>query len=89
MPKLEEMIGQTIVALIPLIDKEEFQEVKLHGVESGGLWIESQKITNWLLRRKGLASAPKTLVLFLPYHQITFVMSALDVPSLSESAFGV
>jgi hypothetical protein len=72
-----------------MIDHVKMQKLILHGVESGGLWVESQTLTNAFLARVGLASAPKTAVFFLPFHQISFVLDSLNVPSLSEKAFGV
>jgi hypothetical protein len=89
MPELQKMIGQTIVASVPAIDRVKLQKLILHGVESGGLWVESQTMTNALLARVGLAAAPKTAIFFLPFHQISFLIESLNVPSLSEKAFGV
>jgi hypothetical protein len=89
MPELQNLIGQTILALVPSIHGTDLQKLKLHGVENGGLWIESQELTNVFLSRVGAQTAPKTMVFFLPYHQISFVLGSLDVPSLSEKAYGV
>jgi hypothetical protein len=89
MPELQKMIGQTIVASVPAIGGVKLQKLKLHGVESGGLWVESQTVTNALLTRVGVSAAPKTMIFFLPFHQISFLIESLNVPSLSEKAFGV
>lgn len=51
--------------------------------------IESQTITNSLLRLIESAAAPKSPVVFLPYHQIFAVLISADEISLDEGAFGV
>jgi hypothetical protein len=89
MPSLTEMVGQEIIAFIPIMDRKVLQKVKLLGVETGGIWIESQKMTNVLLGALGVQSAPKSAIFFLPFQQITFVVAGQDVPSLGEKAFGV
>jgi hypothetical protein len=50
----EKMIGQNIGAIIPSFGSNKvLQIVKLHGVEAGGLWLESQKATNDFLTKIG------------------------------------
>ena len=87
--QLADFIGQTISMSIPRIHPVIWQQVKLHGVEAGGVWIESQAITNAVLQHAGVPAAPKTLVAFLPYHEIAFAISAIAEPSLDEKAFGL
>jgi hypothetical protein len=89
MLNLTEMVGQVIVAHIPRLHPTLFQEVRLHGVEVGGIWIESQMMTNTFFATAGYSASPKTLVFFFPYNQIGFVMSSIEGPSLSEKSFGV
>jgi hypothetical protein len=89
MPSLREMVGQSITALVPMIDNVKLQELKLHGVEDGGVWVESQYLINVLLSSLGVAAAPKTVIFFLPFHQISFVLGSLNVPALSEKGLGV
>jgi hypothetical protein len=84
-----ELIGHEVALLIPRIHQTELQPVIVHGVESGGLWIESQEVMQHLLNMVNVQMAPKTLVFFLPYHQIAFGMSSIGKVSLSEKAFGV
>lgn len=84
MPDLGETVGKEIVALIPFFDKVKFQKLKLHAVENAGVWVESQAITAYFLDKIGISMAPKTLIFFLPFHQIAAVLGSIDVPSLSE-----
>lgn len=83
------LIGQEIGVLIPKIHQTIIQRVKLIGVESGGIWVESQDATNAILKRFNVATAPKTPVFFLPYHEIAFAIAGLDKVSLDEKSFGL
>ena len=84
-----QMIGQNIRAIIPYFGGTTLEIVTLHGVETGGLWLESQKATNDFLTKIGAQTAPKTLVFFVPYNQITFVLGSVETPSLNEKSFDV
>jgi hypothetical protein len=86
---LQNLVDEHVLVLIPRIHESQYQKVKLHGVEAGGIWIESQNITNAILQSVGSQVAPKTPIFFFPYHQISFVIGRLDVPALDEKAFGV
>lgn len=88
--QLSDYVGQEILTLIPYIaDPPKLVRVILHGVEAGGVWIESQTLTNTLLATLGASAISKTPVTFLPYHQITCFVSSVDVMALNEKAFGV
>ncbi len=89
MSKLDKLIGQTIYAVVPLLHETEIQQLKLHDVEWGGLWVESQAFINAMLSKLGAQAAPRTPLFFLPYHQIKFAISPVDSPALSEKSFGV
>ncbi len=87
---LHGLIGSTIRAMIPIWSPDQTpQDFKLHGVEAGGLWLESQDLTDKLLSDLGIAAAPKTVVLFVPYQHIHFVVGLVDQSSLSEEALGL
>ena len=79
--ELKDKIGQVITAHVPILDQVVFQELKLHGVEQGGIWVESQKLTDLLLAKFHVHASSKTLVFFLPYHPISFVMDSVDSPA--------
>ena len=87
--QLSDYIGQVIALAIPAIDAERFQEVKLLGVETGGIWVESQKLINMGLKTYGLASSETSLAFFFPYHEIRFGYVPVDGLALDEKAFGV
>ena len=83
-----EMIGQDILVMIPLIE-DHYQIVKLHGVESGGIWIESQEMLNSVYSAVGKEGSERTPIFFFPYHQIGFAMASVPGMALNERAFGV
>jgi hypothetical protein len=88
MKTLPEMVGDNILALVPMIDPKP-QVLKLLAVEPSGLWIESHEFTQGLMKLLKVQAAPKTAILFIPFHQITLIMASHDSPSLREEAFGV
>jgi hypothetical protein len=87
--RFADLIGSEILVLIPKIDPKIYQKVTLRGVEAGGLWLESQDFTNALLQALGAPASEKTPIVFWPYHQIVFAISAVDQPSFDEKAFGL
>ncbi|HEV2383272.1 MAG TPA: hypothetical protein VG206_26190 [Terriglobia bacterium] len=85
---LKSLIGQSIMAKVPALSEGPFSILKLLGVEHGGIWVESQEFINRTLGYIGVAAAaPESPVLFLPYHQIQFLLT-LDSPALSETSLG-
>jgi len=89
MMQLSDYIGQEIVLFIPALHTTDFQKVRLLGVEAGGVWIESQTLINIILKNAGIASAPKSLAFFYPYHELRFGFVGIGGPALNEKAFGV
>ena len=85
---LEKFVGETILAMVEMVPGK-IQRLKLLGVEAGGIWVESQYLTNFLLTQLGAASAPKTPVFFVPYSRIFFVFHGEGRTALNEEAFGV
>jgi hypothetical protein len=69
--QLSEHVGQQIIINAQPLGG--LQQVKLLGVEAGGVWIESQEITNQFLVHFKIATAPNTFVFFLPYGQIEMI----------------
>ncbi len=87
--KLSDYIGQTLVMLIPFIEPDHYQQVKLLGVEAGGIWIESQTLIDQVYSAIGAAASERTPVFFVPYQHIQFATVSRDGTALNESAFGV
>ena len=87
--KLSDLIGTSILAWIPQLHPTDYVTVKLHGVEAGGIWIESQDATNAFLQAAGRVSTVKTPAFFVPYHGIIVMIRTIDSPALDEKAFGL
>ena len=61
----------------------------LHGVDANGIWIESQEFTESAMKKLKLTTSATTLVLFVPYARIDFVVGSINALCLSESALGL
>ena len=85
--QLSDYVGQQIIINAQPLGG--LKQVKLLGVEAGGVWIESQEITNQLLAQLKIATAPNTFVFFLPYAQIEMISMPIPTVGLNETAFGV
>jgi len=86
---LASMVGEVIIVRIPLLDPERMSLVKLHGIETHGIWIESQDFTNELMEKFQFSSSRTTPLVFVPFDKLDFIIAALDSLSLSEPAFGL
>jgi hypothetical protein len=89
MRTLQSMIGEVIIARIPLLDADGMMLLKLHGVETYGIWVESQDFTNELMEKFHFSSSRTTPLVFLPFDKVDFIIASLDSLSLSEPAFGI
>jgi hypothetical protein len=79
-PKLEEMIGKTVLALVPAMHATNLLPLKLHAVEDSGIWVEHTEFTQELLANAGLDPAERKLI-FLPYVQVKLLLqTAAPVP---------
>jgi hypothetical protein len=88
-PSLKSMVGEIVIARIPFLERKEMLQVKIHGVEVNGIWIENQDFTNRMMKKFGMASSATTLILFVPFHGIKYIVGARRSLSLSETAFGL
>lgn len=85
---LKSMEGECIVAKIRAF-ADDLVLVRLHRVEPHGIWVEHQAFTDEMMSRFGMASSTTSLVLFVPFASIDFVVGAVHELSLSEEAFGL
>ena len=58
-------------------------------VEAGGVWIESQGMTDALLGAAKVPASARTPVFVVPYSEIAAILHLMDKPSLNERAFGI
>jgi hypothetical protein len=83
---LHQLIGQEIIAHVPMFHQTKWQTLKLINVETAGIWVESRDFQEWAIQNTGISITPKTAVLFLPFHQIVHILGSLDVPYVSDKA---
>ena len=86
---LREMVGTLIVARIPVLDKDNNVFVRLHRVETGGIWVESKTFNQEMLEKYEIPVSITTLVLFVPFCRIDYIISSVECVSLSETALGL
>ena len=70
---LNERIGETIVVWCSIFGHD-LVEAKLHAVEAGGLWLETQKFVD-LLHAEQPQQKDVTPVFFVPFSKIECVLS--------------
>jgi len=89
MQSLKSMIGEMIILRVPALESEEMSLVKLHAVETRGIWIESQDFTDAMMKKMQLTASATTLILFVPFQSIEFIVGSKNSLCLSERAFGL
>ena len=82
-------IGQDIDIALKRGDPARYYQVKLVGVDWGGIWIESQNLVNTLLQASGQAASHSTPVVFLPYGELSSAIVSIPQTALDEKAFGL
>ncbi len=88
-PTLKSLVGQEIIARIPIVDEQGPSMVKLLSVDRAGIWIESKHMTEHWLSEMKISATSSAFVFFVPYHQIYWVLAFQDRVSLSEKGLGV
>jgi hypothetical protein len=87
-PKLYNMIGNEI--FISTVSSEALEKVKLLGVETGGIWIESKTLTDGFLALSESKVLPNTPMVFLPYSRLKGIIGVIEgAPSFDEKALGL
>jgi hypothetical protein len=86
--QFSDLIDKRVAVVIPAIHPTAMQEVVIRGVEVGGIWIESDTMTQSLLRGLNLPSG-QTPLFFFPYSGVKYAFFGESKLALNESAFGV
>lgn len=84
-PSLNGLIGQTVPMLVPIFNPDVAVNVKIHAIETSGIWVESQLMIEKMFATLGRTSGAATPLFFLPFSSIVFVMASIALPSLSET----
>jgi hypothetical protein len=79
--------GGLLLALTTL--RPEPLELKLHGFDEGGIWVENQKLTDMILELFDAASLPAQPVFFVPYSGIRWACILAEGQSLSSAKLGL
>jgi hypothetical protein len=77
MLRLDDLIGEEIELIILNSEKPSYT-VRLHGVENGGIWIESAEIAalgGFAGSRSSSTRPARKPIVFLPYAQIQLLVS--------------
>ena len=88
-PSLETMIGEKLNFSMRWANGRRQLVAKLLAVENGGVWIESQVVTDDLLKLLNVPASPRQPVLFVPFAAIECIVSSVEGPALSASSFGL
>lgn len=83
-PALSNLIGQPISLKIPLWKENTVMSVKLVGVETGGIWIESDQFMEDFLAGTPYKMTPASMQIFVPYQQIVAIYYPGGGPWISE-----
>jgi hypothetical protein len=84
MIKLSDYMDQEIRVLLSLEGQDQAVTAILRGVDSGGIFLEMQKLTDEVLGILKMRAAPRTPVIFIPYHVIVSIVVPMDSPSISD-----
>ncbi len=87
LPRLAELVNQSILVRTLALDETHPVVVKLINVENAGIWVEFPVKTNveWV----GRPSLPKTPLFFLPFAIIAWISSRIEGHALPETRFGL
>jgi hypothetical protein len=80
--------GTSILAVTALKPGVPLQ-LKLHGVEQGGIWVENQELTDSILETVNEAALPVQPIFFVPYSSIAWAVAVIEGQSLSAEKLGL
>ena len=79
------LIGSQVTILSKFLDPTLAPvNATVRGVEAGGIWIETQHLTDLILKAIGQSTYEATPVFFLSFAAIYCVIATQDVPSISS-----
>jgi hypothetical protein len=86
---LRALVGELIIVRSASLCLDDMTRVRLHRVEPEGIWIESQAFTDETMKRCNIATSETTLLQFVPFARIDYIVGSFPGVSLSEEAFGI
>lgn len=86
-PNLVRYLNKTVLVSIPvLFDDGTARPYTLLGAEMNGLWLQSEELTNRLLRDDCAELAQMNPAVFVPFAQIAGVLIPTSMPLAEEQA---
>lgn len=79
-----ELIGEDVLILSTVLDPDLPKKVRVHGIDYGGVWIESQEHTDHLLKSVRKTMLEGTPLIYVPFWRIQLAICGLDVPAISS-----
>jgi hypothetical protein len=67
------LVGQTVWAIVPFLDQEKMQEIRILAVERAGLWIESDDLKPLVAKMENINGLE--LRVFLPFHEMRAIVA--------------
>lgn len=81
---LASLVGQDIYAKIPSWQQDKIVKVRLVGVDTGGIWIESSEFMEHFMEDTPHTMTSKSAQIFVPYAQILAIYHFGGGPWISE-----
>lgn len=86
---LRNMVGQEIAVRIPCLKEDVHMNVILEAVDEAGIWINSKEINKQIFAESSIKASLKSIVVFVPFAKIDFVIGVSELAYLSEESLGV
>jgi hypothetical protein len=81
---LSSLVGQDIYAKIPAWQENRIVTIRLVGVDTGGIWIESRDFMENFFQGTSLTMTSESVQVFVPYSQILAIYRIGGGPWISE-----
>jgi hypothetical protein len=88
-PHLRDLLGKLVVMKIPALNENDHVFVKLLRLEPAGVWLESHLFNTQMLEKFDMPLSSTTLIQFVPFAAIDYIISSVETVALSEKAFGL
>jgi hypothetical protein len=83
------MVGEMLPIHSPSLEPNDLALVKLHALEPAGIWVEYQNYTDRMLKKFQQATSLTTLIVFLPWVKIDYIVTGIESVAISEEALGM
>jgi hypothetical protein len=86
-PKLAELMNKAVLVCLPFLhDDRQPRPYTLTGIESSGLWLESEEFASRFTPPGEERTTPRALAAFVSFAQIAYVLEATDVVTPMQNA---